>query len=265
MSSNPGIAPKLPWMKRSLRGRVGLTFFSALVALVLLAASASAATLAPTLLSPTTGSSSSTPVVVHYELPEAAAVGAATLSFKRGEALTTVMLASGEDTAGEHTVSLQAHNLTANKGEVKSAGPENELPDGTYEVTLAYQNVGLEPAAGATAKEVKLDTSTGTPTLSEPAAEESLEGAFSVSYELPEAALAGSLEPRVPRGRNGHQQSFWRTPKKAKGRSQSTRPTRRPKPASPPPRRRFPPVPTKSIFSTRMRWGTLSPRPRPSS
>ena len=116
-------------------------FLAALSTVLVLSTSASAATLAPVLLTPTSDSSTTTPIVVHYELPEAAATGSAMLVFKQGPSVTPVVLASGEDTAGEHTVSLQAQNLTANKGEVKSAIPSN-LADGTYEVILAYQNVG---------------------------------------------------------------------------------------------------------------------------
>lgn len=163
--------------------------------MMLLCATALAATPAPVLFSPTAGSSSSTPLLVHYELPEAAGSGTATLSFKEGEApLTVVTLAGAEDTAGQHTVSLQTHNLTANGSEVSSAAPANELADGTYELTLTYQNVALEPAAATTVKEVQLDTATGMPTLTAPANEAALEGAFAVSYELPEAALAGSVQ-----------------------------------------------------------------------
>ena len=44
-----------------------------------------------------------------------------------------------------------------------------------------------------TAKEVTLDTVTGTPTLVEPGPEETFEGTFAVTYELPEAPLSGSL------------------------------------------------------------------------
>jgi len=162
---------------------------------MLVCSTASAVTQVPVLLSPTAGSSSSTPLAVRYELPEAAGTGTARVIFKLGEAPPTVVtLAAAEDTAGQHTVSLATHNLTANTSEVSSAAPADELADGSYEVTLAYQNVALEPVAATTAKAVRLDTVTGSPTLKVPASESSFEGAFAVSYELPEAALAGSVQ-----------------------------------------------------------------------
>ena len=165
-----------------------------LLAVLLLCGSAFAATGSPVLLLPVSSSASSTPLEVSYELPEAAAPGTATLIFTRGEAVTTVTLGSAEDSAGEHTILLATHDLTASrKSEVQSALPSANLADGVYEVVLAYQNVALESAATAKAKEVRLDTATAAPELTAPKPELSFEGAFAVSYELPEAALSGSV------------------------------------------------------------------------
>jgi hypothetical protein len=180
-------------MRPKSRRLAFLTLPAAVLALALWSATAAALTPPPVLLSPTSGAASRSPLMIRYELPEAAAPGSVILAFKRGEADTVVTLASGEGSAGEHTVSLQTSDLTADKGEVKAAAPGNELVDGTYEITLSYQDEKADPPASTTVKGVTLDTVTDAPTLVEPTSEASLEGAFSVAYELPEAASPGSV------------------------------------------------------------------------
>jgi hypothetical protein len=169
---------------------------AAILTSLLLCASATAATSPPVLLSPVSFSASSSPLVVRFELPEAASAGTAVLVLKETEpsAETIVVLGNQEDSAGEHTVSLQTHDLTANEHEVKSASPTSALSDGTYEVTLAYQDAAKEPAASASAKEVRIDTVTLTPELTAPVSGAEPEAPFVVDYVLPEAALSGSVE-----------------------------------------------------------------------
>jgi len=162
-----------------------------LIAGLLLCGPASAATATPVLLAPSASSSSSTPLTVSYELPEAASV--ATLTFANAKGTTSVVLGTAEYGAGEHTISLNTHDLTANKTEVKSASAAT-LADGTYEVVLSYQNLAAESAASATATGVRILTVTAAPKITAPESGKSFEGRFSVSYELPEAALAGSVQ-----------------------------------------------------------------------
>jgi hypothetical protein len=169
---------------------------AAILASLLPCAAAAAATSPPVLLSPVSSSASSSPLIVRFELPEAASAGTAVLVFKETEpsAETIVVLGNQEDSAGEHTVSLQTDDLTADEHEVKSASPRSSLQDGSYEVTLAYQDAAKEPAASASANDVRIDTVTLAPELKAPTSGAEAEGAFTVQYVLPEAALPGSVE-----------------------------------------------------------------------
>jgi len=176
-------------MRRCARRPAGLLLLAVSASLVLLCGSASAATSTPTLLAPTSSSSSSTPLQVRYKLPEAAS--SVTLTFTLGETHTVVVPATAQYGAGEHTLSLQTHDLTASP-EVKSASASS-LADGSYEVTLTYENTALEAPASASATEVHLITATAAPTLLAPASGEELEGTFPVTYKLPENPLSGTV------------------------------------------------------------------------
>jgi hypothetical protein len=163
------------------------------LAIALSASPAFAATAAPTLIAPTASSAHNSPLSVEYELPEAGAN--ATLSFIPPTGPTvTVTLTSPARAAGKHHFFLDLHELEGETANVAKASASS-LPDGAYTVNLSYQNVALEPFAGASAEKVTIKTVTGAPTLSEPTAGQSFRGeAFKVAYELPEAALPGSVK-----------------------------------------------------------------------
>jgi hypothetical protein len=150
-------------------------------------------TAAPTLKAPTTSESSKSPLVVTFQLPEEAAPNSLSLTFVDGGTITTVKPAASELTEGEHTISLQTHDLKANPSEVASA-TANELPDGTYSLTISYQNPEESPAASASVTGVKIKTVTTAPTLMTPTTGSELHGDFGVTYSLPEAMLNNSLQ-----------------------------------------------------------------------
>ena len=105
---------------------------------------------APTLTLPGNDTVSGSPVSVAFTLPESAAPGSVTLEF--GTHLLT--LAAGQESAGAHSFSFDPANPTAG-GAVASG---EAIPDGTYAVTLSYQDALANPAATAVATNVTIDT-----------------------------------------------------------------------------------------------------------
>jgi hypothetical protein len=153
----------------------------------------------PSLLAPVSDTSSTTPLTVTFELPEAAASNTAKVSFLSGASTVAVVTLDGAaESAGLHTVSLDTHALA--EGTDIASTSASELPDGTYDIVVSYRNAYGDPEASAAASGVKIVTSTAAPTLSSPASEAQLEGPFSVAYELPEAPAHGSIVLRLAHG-----------------------------------------------------------------
>jgi hypothetical protein len=180
-------------LDRATLARLALLAATLALAIALSASPALAATATPTLIAPAASSAHNSPLSVEYELPEAGAN--ATLSFIPPTGPTvTVTLTSPARAAGKHHFFLDLHELEDETANVAKASASS-LPDGAYTVTLSYQNVALEPFAGASAEKVTIKTLTSAPTLSEPTGGQSFRGvAFKVAYELPEPALPGSVK-----------------------------------------------------------------------
>ena len=120
-----------------------------------------ATTDAPILTTPAPNSVSGTPVSVAFFLPETGLPGSVNLSFG-GNVLT---LAASEESAGPHSFSFNPGNPTAT-AQIASGAP---FPDGTYTVTLSYQDALGNPATTASSTGMRLDTTGpagGTMTLS---------------------------------------------------------------------------------------------------
>jgi hypothetical protein len=150
-----------------------------------------ATTATPTLLAPTAGERTGGPLTVQYSLPEEAETGTVTLTFsnENTSSVTTAQL-SDDGGAGEHTVSINIHDLQETPGLVSS---ETELAPGTYTVSISYQNTIGDPAASESAANVAIITATSVPTIIAPITGAYLEGSFQVIYDLPEAAQVGSV------------------------------------------------------------------------
>jgi len=95
----------------------------------------------PTLTSPASNSATFSPVTVSFTLPEAAMAGTVKVTFNNGTA-HEVALGTTEETAGNHTVSVDAAT--------------NGLTVGVYSVTLSYQDLMGNPAATTTNTNVSL-------------------------------------------------------------------------------------------------------------
>ncbi len=102
----------------------------------------------PTLTTPATNALMGSPVSVVFTLPEAAANGTVTLSFGP----TVLTLANTQGTAGAHAFTFNPANPTASP-EVASG---SAIPDGTYTVTLSYQDALGNPAATAASSNVSI-------------------------------------------------------------------------------------------------------------
>ncbi len=110
-------------------------------------------TLLPTLTAPASGTTSGSPVAVSYTLPEAAAAGTVTLSFNDGTERTLHL--TGES-AGMHSFAFDPADPVATSGGAVASGVA--IPDGTYTVTLAYQDALSNPAASASSTNVTIRT-----------------------------------------------------------------------------------------------------------
>lgn len=96
----------------------------------------------PALLSPASGSSSTNEINVSFNLPEAALAGTVTLTYV-GAVTRSFTLAPAQESAGPHAFAFSA--LTPLASPHILAG--NPIPDGTYTVTLSYQDYLGNPAA----------------------------------------------------------------------------------------------------------------------
>ena len=101
-------------------------------------------TLAPSLLAPTDGTVTTTPVKISYSLPEDALTGSVTVSFVSGATLRQLVLAPDQGSAGAHTFSFDPSNPGASS-EIESGS--SSIADGTYVVTISYQDALGNPAA----------------------------------------------------------------------------------------------------------------------
>jgi len=108
----------------------------------------------PALLSPATGTAVKNPIQVSFVLPRAAMADSVKLNFDDGASVRTLQLAGALETAGSYDFSFHPTNPTA-APEIES-GPA--IPDGTYTVSIAYQDTLGNPPAADAHTNVKIDT-----------------------------------------------------------------------------------------------------------
>ncbi|MBL9118218.1 MAG: hypothetical protein JNJ83_24645 [Verrucomicrobiaceae bacterium] len=140
----------------------------------------------PTLVAPAPSSSTSSPISVSFTLPEAALAGSVKLAF----GATELTLAASQESAGAHSFSFNPANPTASP-EIASG---SAIADGSYTVTLSYQDALGNPAAQTQSNGVVVDTVTSDPLFFAPAAITKYGANVPVSFQLPEAAQSGSVK-----------------------------------------------------------------------
>lgn len=106
------------------------------------------ATEAPTLAAPVSGAAISGPVAVSFTLPEAALTGSVKLSF----GATVLTLAASQESAGAHSFTFNPAAPT----ESPRIASGSAIANGTYTVTLSYQDALGNPAASVFASNVSL-------------------------------------------------------------------------------------------------------------
>jgi hypothetical protein len=146
-------------------------------------------TVPPSLTAPVTGSTGNT-LPVAFDLPQTPEAGAVQLILtnQSTNAVTTLGLPSTQD----QSFTLSPANLGSGSSATVASGPSS-LADGTYSVVLSYANSYADPSASSTPLTWTLDTTTQTPQA--PSVTGGTDGsAVEVSYELPEAALPGTVE-----------------------------------------------------------------------
>ncbi|MBL9114870.1 MAG: hypothetical protein JNJ83_07655 [Verrucomicrobiaceae bacterium] len=140
----------------------------------------------PTLFAPISSSITTSPINVSFSLPEAAVAGSVKLLFGS----TELVLAASQETAGAHSFSFDPANPTASP-EIASG---SAIADGSYTVTLSYQDALSNTAAQVQSLNVVVDTIAQIPMLSAPVSGSAHKDSVSVSFSLPEAASPGSVK-----------------------------------------------------------------------
>lgn len=149
----------------------------------------------PTLTTPPPNTVSKSPVAMAFSLAESALSGMVKLTFNDGAVLRTFTLATSEESQGAHAFTFDPANplLSASI----ASGPV--IPDGTYTVSISYQDELGNPAASASATDVVIDTTP--PALTLPAnivAEASGASGAVVSFSVSaNDAVSGAVTPMV--------------------------------------------------------------------
>ena len=147
-------------------------------------------TLTPVLTTPASNAVTKSPVNVSFTLPEAAANGTVTLTFAGGVS-RILTLANTQGTAGAHGFSFNPASPLA-AAEVAAIGGGATVPDGSYVVTLSYQDAPGNPPATAASANVLIDTTAPTLNLPGPITVEATSPAGVVVTYSASAGDAGS-------------------------------------------------------------------------
>jgi hypothetical protein len=147
----------------------------------------STVTAPPVVTSPAASTTQNT-VPVSFSVPDVPLSGSVALTFTNTSSSATTTLTLTNAQAANFTLNLAS---LATSPSVTSVAGSNTLPDGTYDVALAYRDIYGHAAASTIEHNWTLDTVTTPPTL--PAPTGGTNGtSLDVRYALPEAPLAGS-------------------------------------------------------------------------
>jgi uncharacterized delta-60 repeat protein len=144
-----------------------------------------------TLIAPVSGATTKSPIAVSFALPETAKAGSVKLVFDDGLEPRTLSLAASQENPGLHSFTFAPANPT---GSVEIAsGPV--IPDGTYTISLSYQDqIGHAEAASAAVTNVVVDTSAPMLTLPEPIIVEATSASGAIAeFSATATDVAGSV------------------------------------------------------------------------
>ncbi len=114
-------------------------------------------TQSPTLSTPLTNAITNTPVTLAFSLPETALAGSVKFAFT-GSASRTLTLAASQQTSGAHSFTFAPANPSAAAQIASITGGGTSIPDGTYTITLSYQDALSNPTASAASSNIRIDT-----------------------------------------------------------------------------------------------------------
>ncbi|MCX6878732.1 MAG: HYR domain-containing protein, partial [Verrucomicrobia bacterium] len=110
----------------------------------------------PTFIAPATNAITGSPVGLAFSLPEAA-LGTSVQLLCSGAASRTLTLAATQETSGAHGFSFNPASPTLTT-EIASITGGASIPDGTYTITLSYQDQLANPAAAVANTNIIIDT-----------------------------------------------------------------------------------------------------------
>jgi flagellar hook capping protein FlgD len=157
------------------------------------------ATVAPTLDTPTADQTVAQNFTVQYDQPETAYASTVKLTFTwtGGSTDTTsphVLEITSEVLGTDKTLTINGSNLSNSTG-ISSVTGGNALVNGTvYTVKIEYQDEAQNTVASDDNTGITYDTSTETPTLDSPTANQSIGQSFTVQYDQPETAYNSTVK-----------------------------------------------------------------------
>ena len=164
--------------------RIGIV----LIAFIIFIRSAHAATTPPILTAPSSGYVIATTSIVSIQttFPQAALPNSKKLTFFDGT--TSYIITLTDSAASTFNLNLSSVSSSANV----SSTTANSIPNGTYTVSLSYQNSVADPVATVSNTNVKFDNATLAPTLTSPAPSTTYTSLLPIQFSIPETALSGS-------------------------------------------------------------------------
>lgn len=142
----------------------------------------------PVLTSPSASSSAST-LSLSYSLPVAPTAGSVHLTFNDGSHSTILTMVNS--TSVSFSLNPSLNPSVAYPSYVSSISGGTSIPDGSYTLSLSYQDALGNPTASVSHAGVTIDTTTQSPTLTKPASSTTLTD-VPINFSLPEGVLAGS-------------------------------------------------------------------------